>query len=191
MPRFLAGFVAASALWGVLALLYVNHMLGPLSPAAPECPELAPEVAQADTAAKDAAKRGKKRRPRPGDARGSKLSGEATTGEDIGWDEDRQVDFAGGEQQLSGAQIEAGFDGAMAKIRRCLILVEGDGEISGKLIFGMRVGSDGAAKAVNLTGPAVVTAGESGSCLRSAAQSIRFAPFQGPDMVFKYPITLQ
>jgi hypothetical protein len=176
---------------GLLDLLYVNRMHGPLSPAEAECPELAPEVAATDAATKDTGKRGKKRRGKPGDPRGPKLSGEATTGEDIGWDEDRQVDFAGGEQQLTGAQIEAGFDGAMAKIRRCLILVPSDGEISGKLIFGMRVGSDGAPRAVNLTGPAVVTAGDSGSCLRSAAQSIRFASFQGPDMVFKYPITLQ
>jgi hypothetical protein len=192
VPRFFAGFAAATALWGVFAMLYVNHMFG-LGPAPTECPEVSPEVASAEAADHAANRRGKRKGgKRSVDPRTGKLSSkEITSGDDIGWDEARNVDFAGGEQQLTGAQIEAGFDGAMAKIRRCLILVPSDGEIAGKLIFGMRVGSDGVPKAVNLTGPQVVTAGESGSCLRSAAQAIRFATFQGPDMVFKYPITLQ
>jgi hypothetical protein len=46
-------------------------------------------------------------------------------------------------------------------------------------------------RAVNLTGPAVVTSGESGSCLRQVAQGIRFAAFDGPEAVFRYPITLR
>ena len=167
-------------------------MLGPLGPKKAECPEEIAQAESVDAEAQGAGKRSKRKGRRPGDARGGKLSNkDTTTGDDIGWDEDRNVDFAGGEGQLSGAQIEAGFDGAMPKIRRCLILVPSDGEISGKLIFGMRVGGDGVPKAVNLTGPQVVTAGESGSCLRNAAQAIRFGTFQGPDMLFKYPITLQ
>ncbi len=96
-----------------------------------------------------------------------------------------------GEQQLSGKEIENGFDSVMNKIRRCLILVPADGEIKGQLLFGMRVGGDGRPRAVQLTGPAIVTSGESGSCLRDTAQSIRFATFDGPDMLFKYPVTLQ
>lgn len=117
--------------------------------------------------------------------------GNATTGDAIDWGSDRQLDMAGGEEQLSGKEIEAGFDAAMGKIRRCLVLVPAEGEVTGKLTFGMRVGGDGTPRAVNLSGPAVVTSGESGSCLRQAAQSIRFATFDGPDMLFKYPITLQ
>jgi hypothetical protein len=118
-------------------------------------------------------------------------NGETTIGDDLGWDKARNVDMNGGEGQLSGAQIDAGFDSMMGRIRRCLILVPSDGEVTGKLVFGMRVGSDGKPRAVNLSGPSVVTAGESGSCLRDAAQGIRFAAFNGPDMLFKYPITLQ
>ena len=34
-------------------------------------------------------------------------------------------------------------------------------------------------------------AGESGTCLRKAARGIRFASFDGPDMLFKYPIELE
>jgi hypothetical protein len=118
-------------------------------------------------------------------------NGESTIGDDLGWNSTRNVDMNAGEGQLSGAQIDAGFDSMMGRIRRCLILVPSDGEVTGKLIFGMRVGSDGKPRAVNLSGPSVVTAGESGSCLREAAQGIRFASFNGPDMLFKYPITLQ
>ena len=68
----------------------------------------------------------------------------------------------------------------MGRIRRCLILVPSDGEITGKLVFGMRVGSDGKPRAVNLSGPSIVTGGESGSCLRSAAQGIQLRRVQRP-----------
>jgi hypothetical protein len=192
VPRFFAGFLAASVLWAVLAVLYVYDMLGPFGAKPPECPQEPVAVAQAEPDKGPTGRRGKRGKRRPGDPRAARgPDGELTTGEDIGWDDERNVDFAGGEQQLTGAQIEAGFDGAMAKIRRCLVLVPDDAEVSGKLTFGMRVGSDGVPKAVNLSGPGGVTGGESGSCLRGAAQAIRFGTFQGPDMVFKYPITLQ
>lgn len=98
--------------------------------------------------------------------------------------------MAAGEGQLAGSQIEAGFDGAMSRIRRCLVLVPSEGEVTGTLTFGMRVGGDGRVRAVSLTGPAVVTTGESGSCLRQVAQGIQFARFDGPEMLFRYPITL-
>ncbi len=99
--------------------------------------------------------------------------------------------MAAGEGQLTGKQIEAGFDSVMGKIRRCLILVDTDDAIRGKLVFGMRVGSDGKPRAVQLSGPSIVIRGESGSCLREVAQSIRFASFDGPDTLFNYPVTLQ
>ena len=117
--------------------------------------------------------------------------GEATTGDDLDWNGDREISMNAGEEQLSGKAIEAGFDSAMSKIRRCLVLVPSEGDVKGKLTFGMRVASNGVPAAVNLSGPAVVTSGESGACLRNAAQGIRFSKFSGPDMLFKYPVTLQ
>jgi hypothetical protein len=195
--RFLSGFLTASVLWGAAAFLYIQGSLDFLFPeeesAGAEEVTSEPEVDPADSK-----KKGKRRLKRPrlkrrsGDgSRSAGLSGNSTVGDDIGWNDDRNMDMAAGEAQLSGTQIEDGFDSAMNRIRRCLILVPADGEITGKLVFGMRVGSDGKPRAVNLTGPSIVTAGESGSCLRTAAQSIRFASFNGPDMLFKYPITLQ
>ena len=192
--RFLLGFGVASLLWGVaFGMLYAR---GLLHFGADEEAEAA-DVAAAD----EAPTRDKKARPRR--LRRAKSggrdeahaaagpSGEATTGDDIDFRGDRRVDMAAGEAQLTGSQIEAGFDGAMAKIRRCLVLVPSEGEVTGTLTFGMRVGPDGVPRAVNLTGPAVVTSGESGSCLRQAAQGIRFPAFDGPEAMFRYPITLR
>ena len=202
--RFLFGFLTASLVWAlVAALLYATERIA-IVDAAPD--DVAPQVASVD---EEPPRQGKRRRrartPRPERQRreGSASvqeqeeedarevpTGEATRGDDLDWDGERSVDMAGGEAQLSGKQIEAGFDAAMGKIRRCLVLVPGDGDVTGKLVFGMRVASDGTPRAVNLSGPAAVTQAESGSCLRAAAQGIRFAAFDGPDMLFRYPITL-
>jgi len=189
--RFLFGFGVASMLWGAaFGMLYAKGWLtfGDTSVKAAETPVAAGDEAEGQ-------ERRRKRTRRPKGARvaeeGHALpTGEATTGDDLDWDGTRRVDMAAGEAQLSGAQIEAGFDGAMARIRRCLLLVPSDGEIAGTLTFGVRVGSDGTPRAVNLTGPAVVTSGESGICLRKAAEGIRFPAFDGPDMLFRFPITL-
>lgn len=199
--RFLFGFVLATAMWGGLFSLYLRGALDFLIPedeVAEQAPtEVAPEASGPPTKGK---RRGL-RRPRLGRERAtarqlaSKQSrskgGSSTVGDDLGWDKARDIDMNAGEGQLLGTQIDSGFDSVMGRIRRCLILVPADGDVNGKLTFGMRVGSDGKPKAVNLTGPSIVTGGESGSCLREAAQSIRFATFNGPDMLFKYPITLQ
>lgn len=192
--RFLLGFGVASLLWGAaFGMLYARGLLQ-LGGDDEESPAV--EGLSAD----EAPTRDRKARPRRTrrgksareDGAGGLLpSGEATVGDDIGWDRERRVDMAAGEAQLTGRQIEAGFDGAMAKIRRCLVLVPSEGEVTGTLTFGMRVGPDGVPRAVNLTGPAVVTSGESGSCLRQAAQGIRFPAFDGPESVFRYPITLR
>jgi hypothetical protein len=205
--RFLLGFVSASVLWGALSFLYLRGSLDFLFPEEESAPE--PVVAAAGPEAQGPPTKGKRRglrRPRlsrkaeanngepaarPSAGSPNRGTGETTTGDDLGWDKARNVDMNGGEGQLSGTQIDSGFDSMMGRIRRCLILVPSDGEVTGKLVFGMRVGSDGKPRAVNLSGPSVVTAGESGSCLREAAQGIRFASFNGPDMLFKYPITLQ
>jgi hypothetical protein len=192
VSRFFLGFLTASALWGIVAFLYFDGRLGFLSAEEP-APATGP-VAEVGPAAENVPGKAKRKRgkrsPRPGGA-DNNGNREQQVGDDLDWDGTRNVDMAAGEEQLSGAEIEAGFDSMMGRIRRCLILVPTDGEITGKLLFGMRVGADGRPKAVNLTGPAVVTGGESGSCLREAAQSIRFATFDGPDMLFKYPINLQ
>jgi hypothetical protein len=189
VARFFLGFLIATVLYGAgLAVLQAQGLLKFGAPPAPAV--VASEEPELDAA--DPKKAKKKRSPRPARERAGALpSGSATTGDELDWDGERQVDMAGGEGQLSGKQIEDGFDGAMAKIRRCLVLVPAEGDVAGKLLFGMKVGSDGTPRAVNLSGPAVVTTGESGDCLRKAAQGIRFAKFSGPDMLFKYPITLQ
>jgi hypothetical protein len=199
--RFLVGFLVASMLWAALAgALYAKGFLslGREEPAQ-ELAAAADDSAD-DEAQKDPKKRRRNKRPArsqsgaaarsDGDGR-ALPQGNATTGDEIDWAGDRQVDMGAGEAQLSGKAIEAGFDSVMSRVRRCLVLVPAEGEVTGKLIFGMRVGGDGQPRAVNLSGPAVVTSGESGSCLRQAAQSIRFPKFDGPDMLFKYPVTLQ
>jgi hypothetical protein len=204
--RFFLGFLVASGLWAAAAFgLHARGLLSFGSDDADSVAEASPSEGDAEDDGEPDKKRGKRRRgPRPERLRSARPDGtgspgtpinlprgEATTGDDLDWDGQRNLDMAAGEEQLSGKSIEAGFDSAMSKIRRCLILVPAEGDVTGKLTFGMRVGSDGAPKAVNLSGPAVVTSGESGSCLRKAAEAIRFPKFSGPDMLFKYPITLQ
>jgi hypothetical protein len=201
--RFLFGFVLATAMWGGLFSLYLrgaldflfpeNDVPGQLADAAPEEPAGPPTRGK-----KRGLKRPRLARQKPAarqlaanQAKGKGGNGNSTVGDDLGWDRARDIDMSAGEGQLLGSQIDSGFDSMMGRIRRCLILVPSDGDVTGKLIFGMRVGSDGKPKAVNLSGPSIVTGGESGSCLREAAQGIRFATFNGPDMLFKYPITLQ
>ncbi len=189
------GFLAASGLWAALAaVLYASGVVALAREHEPEPTAVAAEAPDSDEVDPKQRKRSKRGSPNgkgPRD-RGAPLPrGEATTGDDLDWNGQRQVDMAGGEEQLSGTEIEAGFDGVMNRIRRCLVLVPAEAEVTGKLTFGMRVGGDGVPRAVNLSGPAVVTSGESGTCLRQAAQSIRFAKFQGPDMLFRYPITLR
>ena len=98
---------------------------------------------------------------------------------------------AGGEQQLSGAQIEAAFDGGMGRIRRCLVLMAGEDAVTGRLTFGLRVAGDGQVRAVSLSGPRAATTGDAGECLRGAARALRFPTFDGPEMVVRYPLTLE
>jgi len=204
VTRFSLGFLVASLLWLALAAgLYLGGVVA-LAPKG-DADEPAPVAQASDPAASspDAKRRRRPRRsiarpPRTGESeerRGRATAsdlpqGEATIGDDLDWNGAREVDMAQGEGQLTGAQIEAGFDGAMARIRRCLVLVPAEGDVTGTLTFGMRVGGDGQPRAVSLTGPAVVTRGESGDCLRKAAQAIRFGRFDGPEMLFRYPITL-
>lgn len=188
--RFLAGFLTASVIWAGAFYAYYAGWVG----AEPE-PEASADQALAAPTADDADDKRRKRRRfgargQGSDSRAAQRAG-TVEDQDIGWDDGQQLDMAGGEEQLKGAQIEAGFDSVMQRIRRCLVLVPSDDEVTGELTFGMRVGSDGKPKAVSLSGPPIVTSGESGDCLRTTAQGIRFAPFDGPDAVFRYPVTLR
>lgn len=202
VSRFLAGFAAATLLWaGALAGLHLGLGWGP-----PVDEEIALEDEPIEIAAEEPEEPTTRRRRRGG-RRGARRGadgvaastessvprGEATTGDDLGEGELRMIDGEGqgGEQQLTGGQIDAGFDGSMNRIRRCFILAAGDEPVRGRLVFGMRIAANGRATAVNLSGPAAVTTGDSGDCLRTAARSIQFPSFDGPEMVVRYPITLE
>jgi hypothetical protein len=119
--------------------------------------------------------------------------GEATTGDDLGGPETRNLEAAqaGGEEQLTGREIEQGFDSVFPQVKRCLILAAGDEPVSGKIVFGLRISGHGGVTKVNLQGPSAITQSEAGGCLRKAAQGIRFRSFNGPDMLVHYPVTLQ
>jgi hypothetical protein len=197
--RFLAGFALASLVWGGLgAYLVIEEGYGP--PLASDEPEI--EVATAD-AADDTPETGRSRRPRrrrsasaaaSDEGGGSRTPmGDMVTGDDLGEGEMRTIDGAGsgGEEQLTGAEIDHTFDGVMPRVRRCFILAASDREITGTLIFGLRIGGDGHVTAANLSGPAVLTSGDCGDCLRTTARSMQFPTFDGPEMVVRYPITLE
>lgn len=199
MSRFLGGFAAATLLWaGAAAALHYELGWGP--PIEEEIVADAPiEIADEEPEARTSKRRGR----RGGGRRGARARadgtsapvprGEATTGDDLREGELRMIDGEGegGEQQLTGGQIDAAFDGAMGRIRRCFILAAGDEPVRGRLVFGMRIAGSGRASAVNLSGPAAVTTGDSGDCLRTAARGIQFPTFDGPEMVVRYPITLE
>ena len=194
--------LAASLLWaGLGAWLYYG--LGfrapedkPLERAALDAePEADEDEAEEEPVKRRRRWRGRSRRSREGRGSGeSAPRGEATTGDDLGEGEMRNLDLAGGpigEQQLRPAQIEAGFDGAMPGIRRCFLLAASDAEVRGRLVFAVRIAGDGGVRRVQLNGPAVLTTGDAGECLRRTARAIRFPTFDGPEMVARFPITLE
>ena len=136
--------------------------------------------------------RKKKRKWRKKKRQGPRYSGNATTGDRLGGPGTRDLNAAqgGGEEQLLDNEIEAGFDQIFPKIRRCLMLVESEDPVRGKLMFGMRIAGTGRITKVNINGPAVVTRSEAGGCMRQAAKSLQFRSFNGPDMLVHLPITL-
>lgn len=195
MAKFFSGFGAATLIWLLVgAGLVLGLGWGPPVEAPP--PE-EDEVVVAET--EEPATR-RRRRPRRSGAGGGESTGsgaaptgEATTGDDLREGEMRTIDGegTGGEAQLTNGQIETAFDGAMPRIRRCFLLAAGDEPVHGRLTFGMRIRGSGEVSAVNLSGPAAVTTGECGDCLRTAARGIRFPSFDGPEMVARFPITLE
>lgn len=200
VSRFVAGFATATVIWGgALAALHLGLGWGP-PPASEEVEAEAPaEVAAAPeepTTKRRSGRRSGGRRGARGDGASSPSAaptGDAVTGDDLREGEMRVIDGegTGGEAQLTGGQIDAAFDGAMGRIRRCFVLAAGDDPVRGRLVFGLRIAGTGRATAVNLSGPAVVTTGDCGECLREAARAIRFPTFDGPEMVVRYPITLE
>lgn len=138
-------------------------------------------------------RRRRRRRGRGRDRRGRTPTGNATTGDDLGENEMRSLDMegTGGEAQLRPSQIEAAFDQGMGRIRRCLVLMDGDDAVTGRLTFGLRISGSGQVERVRLSGPRAATTGEAGTCLRSAARGLRFDSFDGPSMIVNYPITLE
>lgn len=187
----------ASLLWAALgAGLHLGLGWGP----PPGIESVPVEVAAAEEAPVEEEAAGpRRRRDRArsggGARRGEEAvpSGEATIGDDLREGEMRTLDGegTGGEEQLSGAEVEAGFDGAMGRIRRCFLLAPGDEPVTGTLTFGLRIAGTGRVSAVNLSGPRALTSGEPGDCLRDAARGIAFPTFDGPEMVVRYPITLE
>jgi hypothetical protein len=163
-----------------------------LDPAVEEAEPVALAASEDPAVERDPKKRRAKRRSgSAGTTR--RYEGESSVGDDLGGPEARNLEAAnaGGEEQLLGSEIERGFDGAMPSIRRCLILAASDEPVTGKLVFGLRIGGSGRVEKVNLNGPSAVTKSEAGSCLTAAARGISFRSFNGPDMLVSYPLTLQ
>jgi hypothetical protein len=193
---FLLGFTVASLLWGGGVLLYRT---GTLSSWLDGGVALAPESSTNDGnvdggLSRDDTKRRRRRRRRQGRHRSSEPPrGNAVTGDDLNGDGPREVDLsqAGGEQQLSSAQIDGAFDQRMAGIRRCLLLVPAEHSAAGRVVFGLRITPEGTTEAVQLSGPAVLTTGAVGDCLHRTARAIVFPAFEGPPMVARYPITFE
>lgn len=180
--------------WG--GLLYAHSTglvdLG-ISPPEEEAVAAAPEAGEDDDSAEP---NRRKRRPRGARGKGDRrprYTGNSTTGDDLGGPETRNLEAAnaGGEEQLLGTEIERGFDSVFPQIRRCLMLAAGDEEVTGKLVFGLRIEGASGVTRVNLAGPSAITQGEAGDCLRKAARGIAFRRFNGPDMLVHYPVTLQ
>jgi hypothetical protein len=192
--RFLAGFLAASLLWGGFLLAYSRGLINiDLEPSAKDD---AAGGAVGDSTETEAEAPGRKKRS--GHARRAapkqrRYSGESTSGDDLGGPEARNLEAAkaGGEEQLTGHEIEQGFDGVFSQVKRCLILAAGDEPVSGKIVFGLRIAGHGGVTKVNLQGPSAITQSEAGDCLRKAAMGIRFRSFNGPDMLVHFPLTLQ
>jgi hypothetical protein len=194
--RFLAGFGVASVLWGAFLFSYNQGWIDiSLEPEAPPTDEASVTDSQQDDDQPNKPARPRKKRPPAATTakRPRSPGGNALTGDELGENDTRSLNVgqAGGEEQLRNTEVEQGFDGIMSQVKRCLILAAEDEPASGKLTFGLRISGAGKVTAVNLSGPASVTRGDSGACLRKAAQGMHFRTFNGPDMVVHYPLTLE
>jgi hypothetical protein len=193
VPRFLAGFLTATLLWGGLLFAHSRGILDlGIDPVEDEAlADASAEQATAEEPGPTRRKRGA--RGRAGARKDRRYSGEAMTGDDLGDPELRNLEAAkaGGEEQLLGSEIERGFDSVFPQVRRCLMLAAGEEPVTGKLVFGLRISGQGGVERVSLQGPAAITQSEAGDCLRKAAREIRFRTFNGPDMLVHFPLMLQ
>ena len=195
MLRFLAGFAAASVLWGAFLFSikqgWIDISLEPEAPPGDET-NLA-DAPQDDTGDKANRQRRKRTAPLKRSRPAGGPSGDTLVGDDLRENEARNLNVGsgGGEEQLRGTEIEKAFDGVFGQVKRCLILAAGDEPAHGKLIFGLRITGEGKVSGVNLSGPSSVAQGEAGACLRKAASGMHFRTFNGPDMVVHYPLTLE
>ncbi|MCU0664238.1 MAG: hypothetical protein MUC50_18160 [Myxococcota bacterium] len=200
MWKFLLGFGVASVIWGGVLLAQATGLVD-LGGASQDGELLSTDTAQDALAAtgeqgKGSKKAGKRKRQKRAGWRpetGVKYdTGEGRIGDDLGAPGARELSMgAGGEDQLSSAEIEAGVDRVFNGIERCLILVPNAAPAVGKVVVGMKIAPSGAVSSVDLAGPNVIIKGESGSCIRRAVKSIRFRSFNGPEMIVHYPIVFE
>ncbi|MEO0325385.1 MAG: hypothetical protein AAF447_20685 [Myxococcota bacterium] len=194
----MAGFLVASLLWGGVLFAVSRGPLVLPGHGEDELVEAPPPVAEEAVEAPRPTKRRRRRRRRPpgrrtGEDHQATPTGEATVGDDLGEDEPREIAAGeqGGEEQLPGRAIDSAFDGAMGRIRRCLVLIPGDAEVRGRVTFGLRIAGSGRVTRASLSGPAAVTQTDAGNCLRQVARGLSFPSFDGPEMLVRYPLTLE
>ena len=188
----------ASVLWGAFLFSYKQGWIDiSLEPEAPPADAASVNDSSQDDEPGKPARPRKKRSGTNAAANAPKKprspGGNSLVGDDLGENDTRNLNVGqnGGEEQLRNTEIEQGFDGIMPQVKRCLILASEDEPATGKLLFGLRISGAGKVTAVNLSGPSSVTRGDSGACLRKAAQGMHFRTFNGPDMVAHFPITLE
>lgn len=202
MAKFLSGFGVSTALFvGLLAFLRFGLGWGPPPPVDDETVDDVEEIDEVEEApVEDHRGRRRRRQRRDGQSEGRRSERSpgapdrvATEGDDLREGEPRSLDLAGsgGEAQLSTRQIEAAFDTAMPRVRRCLVLAASDAPVRGQVVFAVRIRGSGDVSAVQLTGPAAVTTGEAGECLRTAIRGTRFPSFDGPEMLARFPMVLE
>ena len=202
MGRFWSGFLTASVLWGAAlgaVLLGVPEQLGlELGDRGEDGPvavvSVAAEPALAEGQTRNRRRRRRRGRRRPRGSSDVTPTGNATTGDDLGEDEMQQLDLTGeggGQERLPNRELEAAFDAAMPRIRRCLVLMAGSDPVTGRVTFGVRIAPSGRVEGVQLSGPRAATTGEAGDCLRTAARTMQFRSFDGPAMVARFPLTLE
>jgi hypothetical protein len=200
MKRFLLGVLVASVVWvGVLfaQAAGVIDVIGPDDPGdEPDADAGVIETAAAESPdGETKRKKRKKRRPskpkRPGGA--AYADGDGTAGDEIGAGGGHELSMgeAGGQEQLSAAQIDKGIDSVWNGVQRCLVLVPSDLPATGKVVLGMHIAPSGKVTRVGLRGPNPIVQGECGACIRRAVKSIRYPSFDGPEMVARYPIVFE
>lgn len=200
MRQFLLGVLVASVAWAGVLLAQAAGVIDILGAGGGEAriivdagvdSEIAEEV-EGDEKGK---RGGKRRRPgrkrKPGGA--AYAAGDGVAGDEIGGpgSQELSMDVAGGQEQLSPAQIDRGIDTVWNGIQRCLVLVPGDLPATGRVVLGMRIAPSGRVTRVGLKGPNPIVQGEPGACIRRAVKSIEYPSFDGPEMVAHYPIVFE